>query len=400
MLLRVFHWLFGCVKFRIFGDAARFLNLSAKSGISLWGFSRGGAGAFACCRPGDYRRLRPIAKRAHVRLRCVEKRGLAFQIKRLRRRPGLILGFACGVALFWFLSGFVWGITVSGAETVSERTVLSVAERHGVYVGARRSEISGRLAAHSLLSEVNGLSWAAVNINGCFAELVVQEGEQTPQVTDDSRLSNIVAQRAGKIIAIEAERGRPEVKLGETVQAGQLLISGSYQEEKDPWSTSPNAPYEQLGAARGRVLAETYREFAVQVPEEQKITVETGKQQVNRTLILFGVRLPLGLNDTPSESARSYQKSKQIEVLGVSLPIALEETVFAFTEERVRVLTEEEQKREALRCLRVQQRSVLPQGGCIKSEELTTVCGEGLCVLSAQCRCIEEIGRIEEVLAE
>lgn len=400
MLLRVFHWLFGCVKFQIYGDAARFLNLAAKSGLLLWGFARSEAGAFACCRPGDYRRLRPIARRCRVTLRCRERRGLAFELKRARQRPGLMIGTAVGVAVFWLLSGFVWGVEVSGTETVSERTVLRAAAENGVFVGARRSGVSGRLAAHGILSEVSGLSWVAVNTNGCFAEVIVREGERTPEVTDDSKLTNLVAARAGTVVAIEAERGRPEVTLGETVQAGQLLISGSYQEEKDPWSSSPNAPYEQLGAARGRVIAETYREFAVQVPAEKRIQRLTGECQTNRTLVILGLRLPLGLNDTPAQTARSYTKRRQVTALGVKLPITLEETVFAFTEEDVRVLSQEEQQTEALRRLRAAQRAVLPQGGRVKSEELTVVCGEGVCVLSAQCRCLEEIGRMESVLAE
>lgn len=400
MLLRLFHWLFGCVKFEIIGDAVRFWNLSARSGLPLWDFAKTEHGSFACCRPANYRRLRPIAGRARVRLRCVQKRGLAFELKRLRRRPGLMLGFACGVALFWFLSGFVWGVSVSGTETVSERTVLSVAARHGVYAGARRSEISGRLAAHSLLSEVNGLSWTAVNVNGCFAEIIVQEGDPAPQVADDTTLTNIVARRSGKIVAIEAERGRPEVKLGETVQAGQLLISGSYREEEDPWSASPNAPYEQLGAARGRVLAETYREFAVQMPTKQQITVETGKTQVNRTLTIFGLCIPLGLNAEPKEHARSYTKRTPLAFLGVTLPVSIDKTVYRFTAETTRTLTPEQRKSEALRRLRVQQRAVLHDGDFVKSEELTVAESEGVCVLSAACRCVEEIGRLEAVLAE
>ena len=400
MLLLLFHLLSGSVKFVIFGDAARFLNLAAKSGFSLWGFDREEENSVACCRPQDYRRLRPLAKRSGARLKCLQKRGLPFQIAAWKKRPGLLLGVLCGIAVFWFLSGFVWGVTVSGTETLGDEIILKSARHNGVYPGARKSSFTPRLAAHGLMGEVPKLGWATVNTDGCYVEVVVQEAEQQPEVSDDTTLSNLIATRAGTVLMVEAERGRPEVVPGDTVQAGDLLISGSYQEKLDPWSPMPDDPFEAVGAARGRVIAETYREFAVQVSAQKKIVVPTGKRQVNRTLIVFGLRLPLGLNDEPSGEWRQYQKITRLSALGAELPLAIEETVYEFTEEQTRTLSKEELKSAALYKLRQAQRASIVPGGFVSKEKLAFSFPDGLCVLSAQCRCQEEIGEIQKVLAD
>ena len=400
MLLTVFHLLSGSVRFLILGDAARFLNLAAKSGVTLWGFDRGEEGSIACCRPRDYRRLRPLAKRSGARLKCLQKRGLPFRIEVWKKRPGLLLGVLCAVLVFWFLSGFVWGVTVSGTETIGDPIILKAARHNGVYPGARKSSFTPRLAAHGLMGELSQLSWASVNTNGCYVEVAVQEAERRPEVTDDTTLSNLIATRAGTVLMVEAERGRPEVAPGDTVQAGDLLISGSYQEKLDPWSPMPDDPFEEIGAARGRVIAETYREFAVQVSAQKKTTVPTGRRRVNRTLIVFGLRIPLGLNAEPSGEWRRYEKRTRLCALGSELPLAIEEEVYEFTEEQTQTLSKEELKAAALYKLRQAQRASLAAGGEVRKEKLDFSFPEGMCVLSAQCRCQEEIGELQQVLVD
>lgn len=400
MLEKVFHWMSGSVKFLILGDAARFLNMAAKSGWGFWDFGREEGLASASCRPRDYLRLRPLARKSRARLRCVEKRGLPFRLVKLKKRPGMVVGALCAAAVFWFLSGCVWGVRVSGTETLGDSVVLTAARNNGVYPGARKSSFVPRLAAHGIMGELQGLDWATVNTDGCYVEVAVREAERTPEVTDDTILSNIVATRAGTVLAVEAERGRPEVAPGDTVQAGDLLISGSYQEKLDPWSPVPDDPFEEIGAARGRVIGETYREFAVQVSAVKKTVVPTGRRQVNRAVSVFGLRIPLGLNAEPAGEWRRYEKTTRVSALGVELPLAFEREIYEFTEESARTLTEDELKDAALYKLRKAQRAEIAPGGRVLKEELTFSFPDGMCVLSARCRCEEEISRVQKVLVD
>uniref|UniRef100_UPI00248DE2F4 sporulation protein YqfD n=1 Tax=Neglectibacter timonensis TaxID=1776382 RepID=UPI00248DE2F4 len=58
MLEKIFHWLTGCVRFQVTGDAARFFNIAAKSGLGLWGFQKEGTDSAAWIRAGEYKKLR------------------------------------------------------------------------------------------------------------------------------------------------------------------------------------------------------------------------------------------------------------------------------------------------------------------------------------------------------
>ncbi len=93
----------------------------------------------------------------------------------------------------------------------------------------------------------------AVNTDGCFLEISLQESAEAPEVTDDSQWSNVVATRAGTVLSVEAQRGRPAVHPGDTVEAGELLIAGLYSRTANPYSPPPEKLYQILGPAPGGV---------------------------------------------------------------------------------------------------------------------------------------------------
>lgn len=399
MLERLFHLLSGCAEFEVRGDAARFFNMVSKSGLGLWGFRKDGGVSVASVKAREYKKLRPLCRRCGVVLALRNKRGLPFQTARLLKRKGLLAGICGGALLYGFLSSFLWGVSVSGTETLTDYQVLKTAEQCGVYVGASLREFNPRRASHGIADALEELSWVTVNTNGCFAEIVVKEREKKPEVADDKSWSNIVASQAGRVVEIRAERGRPEVDLGDTVQQGELLISGLYQEKIDPYGIQPEHPLETAGAARGSVIAETYREFTVQVGAVKKEKKPDGRKKVNRAFTLLGIRIPLGLNTVPEGDYRFYSRTIPLKLLGVELPVTFEENVYEFLQEERRSLTEKERKEAALLKLRDAQKTALPQGKIIE-EKLEYSFADGLCLLQARCRCREEIGEIRKILVK
>ena len=401
MLEQMYHLLSGYVEFKVEeGDGARLFTIAAKQGFSMWGFGRRDGCAIARMRPGPYKKLRRVCRRCKARTRIEQRRGMPFQIKRLMRRKGMILGTAAGAALYIFLSGFIWGVSVSGQEEwagrVTQREVLDAAQEQGIYVGAAKAGIAPKVAAHGILARLNKLSWASVNTDGCFINLVVKEGTQTPKQEQVKEYSNIVALREGQVVQIEAREGRPEVELGETVKKGQLLIAGLYQEIPDPYGPQPEKLFQRAGAARGRVVAETYREFTVQVGAQAEYWRETGRSSCG-FLHIFGVDIPLGIQSKTQDNQRSWQERENLRLLGVELPVGFSRRYTVEYEPRTRLLSEQEQRQNALFKLREAQRAALPEGSCIREEELEYSFAQGMCFLSAKCRCLEDIAQLQVI---
>lgn len=400
MLERLFHWLFGYVEFTVRGGAPRLFTMAAKNGLLLWDFAWEEETARARIKAREYRRLPPLCRRSGASARLEKKRGLPFFAARLARRKGLLAGAVLGAALFWYLSGFVWGVTVTGTETVTRRQVRDAAAQYGVSVGCPRAELKPRQAAHGILAQIGRLSWASVNTDGCFVEVAVKEGEPAPEAETQEKWSNLVAGRGGVVVSAQAEQGRLEVQPGDVVEQGQLLVSGLYQYVPDPYRAQPTHPAQIVGPARGSVIAETYREFTAQAGSTQARQVPAGEREERAFLRLFGLRLPLGLWGRPAGEFRFSQSVSAWEALGVQLPVALERERYDPVETHSVPLSREEQRDAALRALRQLQREELPQGAEILEEELRfTYTVEG-CTVTARCRCWEEIGQIQEILVE
>lgn len=397
MTERLAHFLTGWVEFEIRGNRGRFLNGAARSGWEFWGFRREGELAVVRGRAREYKKLRPMAHRCGVKLRIRSKGGFPFLAVRMGNRKGLIAGAVCGVAMYWFLSGFYWGVAVTGTENLTRAQVLEAGRENGVCLGASRSTLNPDFASKAIQNDLPGVSWLAVNTDGCFLEISLQESAEAPEVTDDSQWSNVVATRAGTVLSVEAQRGRPAVHPGDTVEAGELLIAGLYSQEVDPYSPSPEKLYQILGPARGSVTALTYREFSVEVSARQTEWVPTKAVQSQNWITLFGLRIPLGFYGEPEGIFRQWKEETVWSPLGRDLPLVWRTQFIQEGEERERILSQDEMKEEALRALRNIQKEQLPEGSSVVEEKLSYQFVEGGCVLRAQCRCQEEIGVVQEI---
>ena len=398
MLERWTHRLTGWVRVEVRGEPGRLVTLAARRGVRLWDFRRQEGGGSLCCRPREYRRLREPAKRCGVWLRARERGGLPFRLRPLRRRPGLVAGALLAVGLVGYLGSFVWGVKVVGNQTLGDRLILDAARECGVWAGAPRGSFVPKEAAHRLVGKLPELEWASVNTDGCFAQVSVREGEARPETRRAQGWSNLVAARAGVIVSVGAQQGRPEVAPGQTVEEGDLLIAGLFREKLDPWSPRKEA-YQQAGAARGTVLARTAREFTVHVSGVREMTV-TGPETERVTLELFGLRAPGNVCFPPAGETVSTVRRWPLTLLGVELPAAVEVEKIAPVTVESRQRTEEELRRDALWKLRQVQRAQLPPGSRVEREELEWAFPDGMCLLTARCVCLEDIGVVREVLVK
>ena len=389
----------GYVTFEVRGDTARFLNIASKSRMTLWGFKKNGDVLTANIKAGKYRALHPMKQRTGVHLHFVKKAGLPFLLRRLQRRPGICIGAVLFIVLYVFLYGGVWHVQVSGNEYLTDAQILRAAQEVGVFEGARRSSFDPVAASLKLSLAIEELSWVSVNTDGSMVTIEVKEADLKPKLANEEDPSNIIAEREGQIVAIEAESGMKEVRIGDTVYAGQILIAGSYSEMVRPYVEKPIPAKWYLVPARGSVRAETVREFQVEIPRQKQIETET-EEKTNRYLLFFGIRIPMGLQKSPEGRYHSFQSVDMLQLLDQELPVGLYRERYAFYENETVQLSEEAWKEEARYKLRQIQKEALGDDSLILEETLNYEFRGDVCVLTCRCRVQEEIGVIEKILFE
>jgi len=151
--------------------------------------------------------------------------------------------------------------------------------------------------------------------------------------------------------------------------------------------------------SRASVIAETAREFQVEVSTKKRVTTDTGEQE-NRYLLFFGLKIPLGLNTAATGEYRTYVSREMLTLLERELPVGIVTEKYVYTAEQSVTLSKTQLQQEALFALRQQQEKLLPEDSKIISEELEYSYTDTGCTLTARCVCEEEIGEIQEILVE
>ena len=219
-------------------------------------------------------------------------------------------------------SAFIWDFEVTGNDTVPTESVLQALERCGVRVGTRGVGLDQDELRNRVLPLLPDVVYLAVNVKGCTAHVQVVERVRPPHLYRDSDVQNIVAARDGLITKIEALDGVTCAAVGETVQAGQVLLSGV--------ADSPRGC--RYMRATGRIWARTWYEWTVPVPLETvlKDGTEPVKTRTHTALDLGRHRIALPAGDSILQGRENCDKI--IRYRGVQLPFGLRLPVTLVTE--------------------------------------------------------------------
>lgn len=286
-LFKLMSCLQGYLVILVTGDTPeKFVNMAAGRGIYLWDIARVSNRAVVMkVHLSAVKPLRHIARRTRCRFRIRRRAGFPFYFVWLRQRRALALGALFFAGSLYFLSSFVWFIEVKGNERLSTGEVLLVATEAGLARGTPKWKIDTGRVEVSIEERLPLVAWTGVYIKG--TKVTIEVAERTVPEEEDSRPSHIVAKKAGLIKEILVLSGHPAVKEGDTVDQGQVLISGEIPppeeplkpgEEKKPVETPkaarPSRFVHAKGIARARVWYEGYGEANV---------VETGQRPTGRS---------------------------------------------------------------------------------------------------------------------
>ena len=101
----------------------RFFNIAARRELFVTGIGTDRDGHVLFWTTGeDYKKMKPAARKAGVRLFLRKKYGLPFFLFRNRKRKPLAAGFICFFLLLYGLSFFIWDISFEGNLRFTDQT--------------------------------------------------------------------------------------------------------------------------------------------------------------------------------------------------------------------------------------------------------------------------------------
>lgn len=230
----------------------------------------------------DYGKIQKLSERKGWKLRTIKRKGIAFRIRDLGKRPVLVLFCAFLAVASLILQGKILKVEVEGNHLIPDNRILEAAGECGICFWADRREVRSEKVKNSLLGALPELQWAGVNTYGSRAVITVRERSPETEQTNDFGVSSLAASRDGVILSLVATRGNCLVSPGQAVSEGDILISGIVNLENTV----------RLTRAEGEVFARTRRNLTVKTPDQvarrtvqvrtsEKICLILGKKRIN-----------------------------------------------------------------------------------------------------------------------
>ena len=392
---RLMNFLRGVVELTVTGlFPERLLNLCAQNGVEFWGVEWLEGGVLRLTtRRRTLKRLLELAPRAGCQVQVSGSRGLPDFLLRFRTRYAFLVGMALALCAVAFLSRFVLTIEVTGNEQVPTAVILSQLRQLGVRPGVYGPGLDRQQIAQEALLNLEELSWMGINLHGTRLEVIVREAVESPERIDESGYYDVVAEADGIVTHVEAELGDAAVKEGDTVLAGEVLISGLVTLEPPKYSDQPNRYYQTH--ARGRVWARTWRTLTASIPMEATVKDYTGEEKSAWSLTVLGRRIEIFGNS--SISWPFYDKITSVHQArlpgGAELPVCLSrETVRAY---ELRTAAVDLAAAQVLLEQRLEERltQLIGEDGTVQSLQFAAQVENGLLQVTLVAECREEIGR-------
>ncbi|MBR4201271.1 MAG: sporulation protein YqfD [Oscillospiraceae bacterium] len=290
----------------------------------------------------NMRRLTGIAAETDMALCITARHGLRFQLLPFRKRFGLLCGLLCGAAFLYWCNATVRSIEISGNVRVQDAEILSALESLGVGRGSRFRDLPYTYLEQQMRLCISDIEWITMRQEGGRLIVDLTEEREPPALENDRFPTNVTAAVPAQITKMDIHGGHAVKKVGDTVKAGELLISGVHE---DPPGVSHYSHAD--GIVEGIYPAEftVHQAFVEELPVRGTTVTET-------VLDLFGKRFSLTLGFTPPEDSASFIYEEDAEPLilcGQRLPVTLlrcrytqrETAITVFSEAEVRAMLEE-----------------------------------------------------------
>ena len=317
-LVDIIRFFKGYVRFSATGGfTERFINLCSVHGIRIWNLEPELNRICACVTATNFFRLKAAAKNSGVKIKIIYKKGLPFIIKKHRSRIILPIGAIFFIIFAFIMNQFVWVIEVTGTEELNKEQIIQIAEDYGLYQGAFVPSLDESAISRSCINHFKDkIVWMAVNIKGSKAVIEVRDFKDERKDTTYGDPCNIVADFDGKILSIEAYNGDREVTAGNGVKAGDLLISGVFE------NRDMSCDYLE---ARGKITALHSVEFTRSYNKALDSAVKTQVINQNSRLKFLWAEIPLYI--PKNESYTSYSFSEYITCNRTKLPFGSEKSI-------------------------------------------------------------------------
>lgn len=384
----------------------RFINICRSKNIILWNIERKRATImFANISISDFKKIKRIVAKTKSRVKIVAKKGLPFIFHRYKKRKIFVLCLILVFITLIIFSQFLWNVQIivkdfDNLENYNEQELMLDLQNSGLKTAILKKDINVNNVINSIRLKRNDIAWIGINLRGTNAIVEVVFSSQKPELVDYSDYCNIVAEKEGIIHKISAQNGTPQVKAGQLVRKGEVLIAGWIEGK-----FTGREPVHSIGDIKARVWY-TLKE---RQNYKQSIKFETGRMEEKFSIKFNNFQINLYKVLTNFEKCDKIVENKKLELFSnFYLPIEIikitnkeceiEEKIYSEEELKSRIISELEE--ELLKQIEENNSNIQDINTIITDKQINLVKGDDFLEIELVYEVLENIGLEEKLNLE
>ena len=292
----------------------RFLKLCTCQDIKIWNIIYIDRNTYTCSIDWkDIYRTKPSLRKTRTRLKVVARKGFPVWVKFWKHHMFLLATIILILYGSFAFQQHIWHISVDGNSYLSDETIQKAISEYGVEVGLRKTKIDTERIEEYLRINIDEICWTSVYVKGTCLYVNVEEEQYNPAQSntksEDATFSNIYAKCDASVSSIITRSGVAQVKKGDIVKKGDLLVSGECPILDDNLEVSKYMYVNSDADIWGNVVYEYRKE----IPIVQSQKVKTGNKY-NRyyvKILDYAINTPhFGKEYNKCEITESYTQVK------------------------------------------------------------------------------------------
>lgn len=221
-------YIFGYLKVSVEGYyIERLINICRNQKITVWNIrKKEDIKIYFNIGINDFKKVAKIARKTQSKIKIEQKRGLPFLLHRYKKRKIFLIFLLMLVILITLSSNFVWNVEITEENGKDLANIAQDIENAGLKTGVLKSKIDTKEIINKIRLERDDIAWMGIELKGTNAIVKLVKAEEKPEIVDENEYCNIVSDKEGVITKINAGNGTANVKVGDVVKAGDILING------------------------------------------------------------------------------------------------------------------------------------------------------------------------------
>ena len=228
IIKKIINYIYGYLRIVVEGYyIERFINICRNRNYMMWNIKKVNDIHLALnIEIKNFKEICKIAKKTQCKISIKAKRGLPFFLNKYKKRKLFALFLVLVLAIIFLSSNFVWNIEIIEENGLAIENIMEDIQEAGLRIGTLKNDIDTKEIINKVRLERDDIAWIGIELKGTNAIVRLVKAEEKPEIVDEDEYCNIVSNKNGVITKINAQDGTANVKVGDTVSVGDVLING------------------------------------------------------------------------------------------------------------------------------------------------------------------------------